>query len=79
VARKRLRKVVRLSTVEVSVSDRLQVLREEVEAHHEALVHLIDNAARAGATGEAISSALGISRVTLYRRFGRSLRAARLL
>ncbi len=75
--RKAGKRVSRLSPG-VSVDDRLQVIREEIEAHEDALGALIDQAARSGATGEAIAGALGVTRVTLYRRYGRSLRAARI-
>jgi hypothetical protein len=76
--RKAGKRVSRLSSG-VSVDDRLQVIREEFEAHEDALGALIDQAARSGATGEAIAGALGVTRVTLYRRYGRSLRAARMM
>jgi DNA invertase Pin-like site-specific DNA recombinase len=56
-------------------SGTLDRIREELQGHDETLAQLVRDAVAEGHTAVAVADVLGISRATLYRRFGASVRA----
>jgi AcrR family transcriptional regulator len=77
VARRKKRHRTVSRPAQATAEARLAAIRDEQAQHEQALAHLVAAAAIAGATGDAIARTLGVSRATVYRRFGDALRAGR--